>query len=482
MNQLLERYNLQEAYAKYFGEFLANKASAEQKGVGMALEKVLQEGKKQVEKFLKDRSTQVGVSWLARTLGVDYKTAEENVRNALYAQLGLFQLEKELKEAKVRAREHERARQISEAELMDLNRLYAADPTARAVKVQLERARSEYQLGLQNVEAERRNALEALEAERQTSKYSVEEYNQRKQAIEAKARRGREELTGKYRTSVFTALLEETNRVLEREVAALPSEEAKLRRKLETYKQFLAKYAKVAPKEIIANVNETVADLEAQLLRLGKFSKLREAEVRDAIYQLVFGSQLPNRSLDVLKLAESIYNDSQLTEAQKRALGVNPNAKGLDDLLLQGGFLDQLHKVTQSGDAFGRQVTKRLDAYQQKLLSREMEATAYLLESPLQLLEATLKDKAAMREGLLKRKRQELEAVGKQFGLTVEEAADLFTNQVMGSAVRRDSRSPRRGQHRLPADGSGHGGQAAGTGPERDGRGRTGEAKADGRG
>ena len=436
MNQFLERHNLQETYAKYFGEFLANKASAEQKGVGMALEKVLQEGKKQVEKFLKDQSTQVGIGWLARTLGVNYKTAEENVRNALYAQLGLFQLEKELKEAQVRAREHERNRQISEAELMNLNRLYAADPTARAVKVQLERARSEYQLGLQNVEKERQKALEELEAERQTSKYSVEEYEQRKQAIEAKFKRDREELTAKYRTSVFTALLEETNRVLEREVAALPSEEAKLRKKLETYKQFLTKYAKVAPKEIIANVNEMIADLEAQLLRLGKFSKLREAEVRDAIYQLVFGSQLPNRSLDVLKLAESIYNDNQLTEAQKRTLGVNPNAKGLDDLLLQGGLLDQLYKVTQSGDAFGRQVIKRLDAYQRKLLSREMDATAYLLESPLHLLEAILKDKAAMREGLLKRKRQELEAVGKQFGLTVEEAADLFTNLVMGNAIK----------------------------------------------
>ncbi|MCX7851022.1 hypothetical protein, partial [Thermus sp.] len=230
--------------------------------------------------------------------------------------------------------------------------------------VELEAAKRERDLALRRAKTERDNALRNLEERRKTGRVSEQAYRVEREALEAAYAKSVAEAEGQYRTRTAQARLSDLERRLARRTAAIQNPREKVEVELKAYTDWLAAYAATAPKEITAAVRERIEDLKAQLRTLPDFSRLREAEVMEGLKSMFMGGRLPAFGLEILRLAESIRNDAQLTTVQKRRLGVNPEAMNLDQLLLPEGLLGRMHRLGVLGDAYAGTALPRLYAYQ----------------------------------------------------------------------------------------------------------------------
>jgi murein DD-endopeptidase MepM/ murein hydrolase activator NlpD len=315
-------------------------------------------------------------------------------------------------------------------------KLYAPDKNITTFEFQRRQAQTEYKAAIISAKAEMEKQLAKLEADykAQTNPSRAKYEADKKRILDSYAlevTRANEELNKKLAEISYN----ETVYRVEQETAFIRNERERITRQLEALKAFREKYGNKLTANINAELNRRIEELERQLQLLGPdLSKLREAEVRANLTQMLTGLNRPNLALNVQKLAESIYNDKELTTEQKRKLGVNPEAKGLKDLLLAGGLMDNFLKVAEIADKYFDTTVPKLQAYKSKLSYAALQGTAYLLESPVKLAE-TLQKKAEYMAAEL-RKNPAVQKTAKQIGVSVEELVGYIVENTVGGAVR----------------------------------------------
>ncbi len=315
-------------------------------------------------------------------------------------------------------------------------KLYAPDKNITAFEFQRRQAQTDYKAAIISAKAEMEKQLAKLEADykTQTNPSKAKYESDKKRILDSYAlevTRANEELNKKFAEISYN----ETVYRIEQETAFIRNERERLTRQLEALKAFREKNGNKLTADINAQLNRRIEELGHQLQLLGPdFSKLREAEVRANLTQMLTGLNRPNLALSVQKLAESIYNDKELTTEQKRKLGVNPEAKGLKDLLLSGGLMESFLKAAEIADRYAGTTLPKLQAYKNKLSYAALQGTAYLLESPVKLAE-TLQKKAEYMAAEL-RKNHAVQKVAQQIGVSVEELVGYIVENTIGGAVR----------------------------------------------
>ncbi|ABU97045.1 tail length tape measure protein [Thermus phage P74-26] len=336
--------------------------------------------------------------------------------------------------SEAQARERETAMEKGAVRLE--RELYAPDKTITTFRFQREQAEKEFEEAKLRAKTEMETALAQLEARYKTDQRPVDlAYRSERQRIldryKTEVARLQQNLDIKLAEIAYNELVYR----LERETALIRNERERITRQLNALKAYREQNWNKLKANTNAELNKRIEELELQLAMMGPdFSALREAEVRANLAQMLTGLNRPNLALNVQKLAESVYNDRELTTEQKRKLGVNPFATSLQDLLLPGGLMEGFLAAGKVADKYADTTLPKLQAYKNRLAYAALQGTAYLLESPVELANLLQKKAEYMASEL--RKNPKVAQAAKALGVSVEELVGYVVENVLGGALR----------------------------------------------
>ncbi len=365
----------------------------------------------------------------------DKQELDEFIQKYLKRSTEAFNLGKDLTLKQVDAANIYRSIQADLSNLEALTRYYRSNPEANLFVVQEERIRMEAEARRREIEARRESQLNRLKAERASGFISSDtEFKSRAEQIKAEADKSLKELELETKKRLDDLAYERFKFALEGSLVGVRNTRERIVKSLQAYERFRDANKKVLSQETMAQINADIERLKRELASLGPdFSKLVEAQIRKQLTSMLTGSNLPAPTMDLMAMAERVFNDTSLTTEQKLALGVNPNASGLNDLVLPNSLMGQALKAAKVAEAYAQTSVPKLQEYMNRLAGASIAGVAYLMESPAELVNLLRQKAGFMRGELLKS--PEVDGLAKKLGVAQEALVGAMVQQIFGPVL-----------------------------------------------